>query len=227
MKKLGGILAFIICLPLIGMIFIKPERDKRQEMENDTSVINESFQVVVNEDIGTFSYLPEEFTVLLMYRVIPEDIVFGGSEDFIAGADAAYDPEQEYLKALSIVCRSIIVSTWEKCNSPEVLDFDQMGMDIPDFYKIYHTAARNSDDGIKLNEIRRAVAATYGAVITKEDEVIAAPFFTTSSADLFVDEAGDGTGFSLNFAYKLAKQGMEFKEIIKYFFQDIKVTIYE
>lgn len=227
MKKIAGVLAFIICLPLIGTIFIKPERDRQQKTQNDISVINQSFQVVVHEEIGTFSYLPEEFTVLLMYRMIPKDIVFGGSEDFIAGEDTAYDPEQEYLKALSIVCRSNIVSAWEDCGMPKVLDFDKIGMDISCFYKIYHTAAQNSDEGIKLKEIKRAVAATDGAVITKEDEVIAAPFFTSTRADLFVDEAGDGTGFSLNYAYELAKQGMNFKEIIQYFFLDRKVTIYE
>lgn len=227
MKKIAGVLAFIICLPLIGTIFIKPERERRQETQNDMSVINQSFQVVVHEEIGTFSYLPEEFTVLLMYRMIPKDIVFGGSEDFIAAEGTAYDSEQEYLKALAIVCRSNIVSAWEDCGSPKVFDFDKMGMDISCFYKIYDTAARNSDEGIRLKEIRRAVTATDGAVITKEDQVIAAPFFTTARADLFVDEAGDGRGFSLNYAYELAKQGMDFKEIIKFFFQDRKVTIYE
>ena len=66
-----------------------------------------------------------------------------------------------------------------------------------------------------------------GAVITKEEKVIAAPFFTTSSADMLVGEPGDGVGFSLNYAYELAAQGMDFYEILKYFFGDIRVNIYE
>ena len=227
MKKIAGVLAFIICLPLIGTIFVKPERDRWKETENDISVINESFRVAVHEKIGTFTYLPEELTGLLMYRVVPKDIVFGGSEDLIAGEGTAYDPEQEYLKALAIVCRSNIVSAWEDCGTPGVLDFDKMGLELPYFYKIYHTAMPGTDAGIRFNEIKRAVTATYGAVITKENQVIAAPFFTSTRADLFVDEAGDGTGFSLNYAYELAKQGMNFREIIQYFFPDRKVIIYE
>lgn len=59
MKKIAGVLAFIICLPLIGTIFVKPERDRWEEPENDISVINESFRVAVHEKIGTFTYLPE------------------------------------------------------------------------------------------------------------------------------------------------------------------------
>ena len=227
MKKIAGFLTFIICLPLIGTLLIKPERDSQQELQNDISVINESFQVVVHEKIGSFSYLPEEVTALLMYRLIPKDIVFGGSEDYIVGEDAIYEPEQEYLKALAIVCRSNLVFKWEDCGSPSVFDFDKMELEIPYFYKIYQTATQNSKEDIKRKEIKRAVDATSGAVITKENQVVAAPFFTTTRADLFIDEAGDGTGFSLNYAYELAKQGMNFKEIINYFFPDRKVTIYE
>ena len=52
----------------------------------------------------------------------------------------------------------------------------------------------------KKKEIERAVAFTYGAVITKEKNVIAAPFFTSSQGSLLGEEAGEGDGCSLNYA---------------------------
>ena len=227
MKKTAVILTFIICLPLIGTLFIKPAQDRHEEIKTDMSVIDQSFRIVVHEDIGDFRYSPEEFTGLLMYRVIPKDIVFGSSEEYIDGGDTMVEPEKEYLKALSIVCRSNIVAVWEMCGCPDVLDFDKMNMDMKQFYKIYHRSVSGSAEDIRLKEVKRAVTATYGAVITKEDQVITAPFFTTPRAALFVGEAGDGYGFSLNYAYEMAKKGMDFYELLKYFFQDIKVTIYE
>lgn len=42
-----------------------------------------------------------------------------------------------------------------------------------------------------------------------------------------MSEAGDQVGFSLNYAYVLAAQGMDFYEILKYFYGDIRVNIYE
>ena len=44
---------------------------------------------------------------------------------------------------------------------------------------------------------------------------------------MLVSEAGNGVGFSLNYAYELAVQGMNFYEILKFFFDDFRVTIYE
>lgn len=44
---------------------------------------------------------------------------------------------------------------------------------------------------------------------------------------MLVGEAGDGVGFSLNFAYETAVSGMGFYEILKYFYDDIGVIIYE
>lgn len=227
MRKIPGVVIFILCLPLIGTMFIKPDRSGWKKEETDTSVINESFEVRVNEDIGSFLYKPEKLTELLMYRMIPDDMVFSTSEDYIAGADAVHDPEQEYLKALSIVCRSNIVYIWEAEGCPKILDYDKMHLKKGNFFSIHIQAASLGEESTKLKEIKRAVNATMGAVITKEDEVIAAPFFTTSSADMLVGEFGDGIGFSLNYAYELAIQGMDFYEILKFFFDDIKVNIYE
>lgn len=232
-RKLTGIAAFVVCLPLIGSILIKPDKRIWKQEEDDTSVINESFAISVREDTGIYYYEPEILTGLMMYRVVPEDTVFSGSEDYIVIVDEVWDPEQEYLKALSIVCRSNIVCAWEDGQRPDVLDFDKMQLGAAGFYKIIETNAAYarllSDDSgcIKLNEIKRAVEATQGAVLTRDGRVITAPFFTTAPSDILVLEPGDGTGFSLNYAYELAVQGMNFYEILKYFFDDFRVTIYE
>lgn len=52
-------------------------------------------------------------------------------------------------------------------------------------------------------------------------------FFTTSPSDMLVSEVGSGDGFSLNYAYELAVSGMDFYAVLKYFYGDIKVAIYE
>lgn len=244
-RKLTGIIVFIVCIPLIGSILIKPDKRMRKQEKDDTSVINERFEIAVREDVGVFYYKPENLTGLMMYRVIPKDAVFSGSEDYIVRTDVVYDPEQEYLKALAIVCRSCIVSTWETEQRPDVLDYSAIQLGADDFYKIIQTDAVYagvlsedttqandillSFDGrrIKLDEIEQAVDATKGAVLTGDGKVITAPFFTTSPSDMLVLEAGDGVGFSLNYAFELAAQGMNFHEILKCFFDDFRVTIYE
>ena len=202
MRKLTGVLTFMVCVPLIGTIFIKPVREPWKQEDEDVSVLDESFQVVVEEEIGTFYYQPEMLTGLLMYRVIPEDTVFSSSEDYIVREDAAYDPEQEYLKALAIVCRSNIAAAWEGEQCPELLLYEQMAFEADKFYRILQTLPENSRR-VKLNEIKRAVDATKGVVITRDGAVMTAPFFTTSPSDMLVSEVGSGDGFSLNYAYEL------------------------
>ncbi|MDE7321539.1 MAG: SpoIID/LytB domain-containing protein [Lachnospiraceae bacterium] len=227
LRRIPKVIAFIVCIPLVGTMFVKPDKSVWKQEPDDVSFIDECFAVAVDEDIGIFYYSPEKFTELVMYRMIPEDIVFSTSEDFIAGVDAVRDPEQEYLKALSIVCRSNIVYAWESGQCPDILEYDTIKLEKTTFYKI-HTDVRSDDEkGIRLKELQRAAEATKGAVITRENRVIAAPFFTTSASGMLVSEAGDGNGFSLNYAYELAQQGMDFYEILKYFFGDIKVNIYE
>lgn len=246
MRILTGMIIFIVCVPLIGTVLIKPDNRIRREQDHDTSVINESFAIAVEEENGTFYYKPEILTEFLMYRAIPEDTAFSSSEDYIVKTDQAYyDPEQEYLKALAIVCRSSVVSAWEAEQCPMILDYAVMQMDAGEFYRIIQGdsmytkvlinpdmlsgSRMSSSDNVrvKLNEIEQAVDDTKGAVITRDGKVITAPFFTTSPSDMLVLEVGDGVGFSLNYAYELAVEGMGFYEILKYFFDDIRVTIYE
>ena len=235
MRKLTGVtgvIAFAVCVPLLGMLLIKPDQRIREEPDDDTSVIDESFEISVREENGIFYYKPEILTGILMYCVIPEDTAFTSSEDYIVRMDEVYDPEQEFLKALSIVCRSCIVAAWEAEQRPEVLDYDAMQFGVQDFYRViqadavYTKVFSNGSDN-RFNEIKQAVDATKGAVITRDGKVMAAPFFTTTPSGMLVGEAGDGVGFSLNFAYEMAVSGMGFYEILKYFYDDIGVIIYE
>ena len=99
-------------------------------------------------------------------------------------------------------------------------------MDADKFYKILQTPQQQGRR-VKLNEIKRAVDATKGVVITLDGAVMTAPFFTTSPSDMLVSEVGSGDGFSLNYAYELAVSGMDFYAVLKYFYGDIKVVIYE
>ncbi|MDE7031132.1 MAG: hypothetical protein K2P63_14385 [Lachnospiraceae bacterium] len=233
MRKMTGVLAFIVCIPMVGTILVKPEKDDWGRDENDTSVMDESFVICVEEDTGTYYYRPERMTELSLYRIIPEDTIFSSSQDYIVLEDTVYDPEQEYLKALSVVCRTNIAAAWEQQQRPAQLDYSQIAFGADAFYKILRDdvggAGRPADDSmqIKLNEIKQAVDATKGAVITRDGRVITAPFFTTTPSDMLVGRAGDGAGFSLNYAYDLALGGMNFYEILMYFYDDIRVMIYE
>ncbi len=227
MKKIPRLVAFVVCLPLIGTVFVKPDKGAWKTEESEEGGIDERFVIRVEEDIGSFVFQPEQLTEFLMYKAIPEDMVFSSSEDYIAGADTVWDPEQEYLKALAIVCRSNLVAVWEAEQCPEVLEYEKMHFAANYFYRIHTQATSDSEALVKINEIERAVEAVKGAVITKDGNVITAPFFTTSPAGMLVSEAGDQVGFSLNYAYVLAAQGMDFYEILKYFYGDIRVNIYE
>lgn len=215
--------AVVVCVPLIGTMFVKPDRglqrDGGPQEKYDTGVIDSRFRVRVDEEIGSFYYEPEAFVELLTYRVVPENIKFSASQDYVATTGAAHDPEQEYLKALSIVCRSNIVSAWEAQGCPEVFRYGSMGLGTACFYEI-------PADDTKSAEIRRAAKAARGAVVTDEDGTAAVPFFTSAPSDLLVSQAGGGEGVSVNFSYEMARQGMDFYEILKYFLGDIKVNIY-
>lgn len=227
MKKIPRLITFIVCLPLIGTVFIKPDKGAWKTEESDAGGMDERFVIRVEEDIGSFVFQPEQLIEFLMYKAVSEDMIFSSSEDYIAGVDTVRDPEQEYLKALAIVCRSNLVAVWEAEQCPEVLDYEKMHFAANYFYRIHTEAVSDSDALVKLNEIERAAKAVKGAVITKDGSVTTAPFFTTSPAGMLVSEAGDQVGFSLNYAYVLAAQGMDFYEILKYFYGDIRVNIYE
>ncbi len=228
MKKILKIFIVIISLPIIGSILIKPPKSvydsiKGKAEKNDTSVINSAFRVMVHEGRGDFYYAPEKIVELMVAAQIPKDIIFSESEDFVeTTSQSAYDLEQEYLKALAIVFRTNLLYTWECEGCPENLDFDRTGLYIRQL-----GTDTGSEEYIKWKEIERAVAFTYGAVITKENRVIAAPFFTSSQGSMLVEEAGEGVGFSLNFAYILAQDGMDFYKILQYFYDGISVAIYE
>lgn len=195
LQRIPKVVVFIVCIPLVGTMFVKPDKSGWKQEIEDVSFIDECFAVSVDEDIGIFYYSPEEFTQRVMYRMIPEDIVFSTSEDFIADEDAAHDPEQEYLKALSIVCRSNIVAAWESGQCPDILEYDAIKLEKTNFYKIHTDALSDNEKGIRLNELQRASEATKGAVITREDKVIAAPFLPLPHRECLCRRRATGSGF--------------------------------
>lgn len=216
-------IVFMISLPLIGSILIRPAQMVQPLAKNGTSSINSKFRVTVHEKNGDFCYDPEEIVELMTAAQIPEDIVFRESEDYVElSPQSAYDPEQEYLKALAIVLRTNLIHVWECEGCPQNLDFGRTGLCIR-----HLRSDMGKEEMIKRNEIQEAVSTTYGVVITKENMVIAAPFFTSSESSMLVAQAGDGIGFSLNYAYNLAKDGMDFYKILQSFYDGISVVIYE
>ncbi len=228
MKKILRVFIIVISLPLIGSLLVKPPKTARDTTQsdaakNDASAINSAFLVTVHESRGDFYYAPEKIVELMVVAQIPEEIVFSQGEDYVETASqSAYDSEQEYLKALAIVLRTNLVYEWEREGRPENLDLDSTGLCIQEL-----RTDTDGEDADKKKEIERAVAFTYGAVITKEKNVIAAPFFTSSQGSLLVEEAGEGDGFSLNYAYFLAQDGMDFYKILQRFYDGISVVIYE
>lgn len=217
------IAVFMIGLPLIGSILIKPNVIAHSMSKNETSVIDSLFCVTVHEKRGDFSYTPEEIVELMTAAQIPEELAFRAGEDYVeAASHPAYDHEQEYLKALAIVLRTNLIHVWEREGRPENLDFACTGLSVK---RLHPDAGR--EEYIKGNEIKRAVTATYGVVITNEEQVIAAPFFTSSESSMLISQAGEGTGFSLNYAYYLAKNGLDFYKILQSFYDGISVVIYE
>lgn len=228
MKKIFRVFIIVISLPLIGSLLVKSPKTARDTTQsdaakNDASAINSAFQVTVHESRGDFHYAPEKIVELMVAAQIPEEIVFSQGEDYVETASqSAYDSEQEYLKALAIVLRTNLVYEWEREGRPQYLDFDSTGLCIQEL-----RTDTGGEDAVKKKEIERAVAFTYGAVITKEKNVIMAPFFTSSQGSLLVEEAGEGDGFSLNYAYFLAQDGMDFYKILQRFYDGISVVIYE
>ena len=228
MKTILRVFIIVISLQLIGSLLVKPPKTARDTTQsdaakNDASAINSAFLVTVHESRGDFYYAPEKIVELMVAAQIPEEIVFSQGEDYVETASqSAYDSEQEYLKALAIVLRTNLVYEWEREGRPENLDLDSTGLCIQEL-----RTDTDGEDADKKKEIERAVAFTYGAVITKEKNVIAAPFFTSSQGSLLVEEAGEGDGFSLNYAYFLAQDGMDFYKILQRFYDGISVVIYE
>ncbi len=213
MKKLFKALAFIICLPIIASIIIKPYQTDNQEEENDTDVIIFPFTVMIKDDKGSYEYTPENIIPYMVNALTPWDS--------LAEFEDTVDPEakrQEYLKALSIVCRTNLVCIWEQRGRPLQLDIRGSGLCIKDF-----------GAPSQFDEAKKAALATFGAVITDADSekgtVIAAPFYTTSDWDMKIGVAGSGDGLSINYAAMLAKEGKDFYYILNCFYENIRINI--
>ena len=85
LQRIPKVVVFIVCIPLVGTMFVRPDKSAWKREAKEVSFLDECFAVAVDEDIGIFYYSPETLTRLVMYRMIPEEIVFSTSECFIAG----------------------------------------------------------------------------------------------------------------------------------------------
>ena len=215
MKKLFKAIIFIVVVPIIVSMIIKPDRVDKSEEENDKDVIFLPFSVIIEDDKGTYEYTPES--------IIPYMVNALTSWELLSEFDDTVNPvakRQEYLKALSIVCRSNLIYIWEQQGRPKRLDICESGLHI-----------KNYDDAQKFDEAESAAEATLGAVITNADSekgaVIAAPFYTTKDWDITLGIAGKGDGLSLNYAALLAKEGKDFYSILNYFYKNMQITIFD
>lgn len=107
------------------------------------------------------------------------------------------------------MCRSCIVAAWEAEQCPEVLDYDAMQFGARDFYRIIqadaiytkifsnttslpHSGMTPGGSDNRLNEIKQAVDATKGAVITRDGKVMAAPFLPPHRLACWSGKRGTG-----------------------------------
>lgn len=217
MKKLLYMLLLIICLPLIGSLFVKPDRSGWEKEGRDTEDRKLPFLVVVYENRGTFTYEAEDAVSGMAAALVPEELLADSAETM-----EAHSVRQEYFKALAVVCRTNLAYTWEREGKPDKLDFGKCGLPIK-------RQKGNPVWGEIWDEIKEAVSGTAGAVIVEGDSaeqtINAAPFFTSSDWNLQLGEAGEGEGLSLNYAWVLACEEYRFHEILKYFFKNIEIIV--
>ena len=62
MKKISRLITFIVCVPLIGTVFVKPDKGEWKQEENEEGGMDERFVIRVEEDIGRFVFKPEQLT---------------------------------------------------------------------------------------------------------------------------------------------------------------------
>ncbi len=207
MKNLSRLLIFILCVPLLARLFIKPDTEG-QERERQPAEGEPPFTVAVDGDKGSFRYEPEHTVDYMMAAVVPWET--------LSGEIALENVRQEYLKALAVLCRTNLIYEWQQAGYPEVLAWKDCGLYMK----------RLRADSPELCEIRSAVEATRGAVMTDESNaVIAAPFFTSSDWEMQIHSVGEGEGFSLNYGVLMARDGADFAGILNGFFENIKIIV--
>ncbi|MCM1182444.1 MAG: SpoIID/LytB domain-containing protein [Roseburia sp.] len=207
MKNLSRLLIFILCVPLLARLFIKPDvqAEKREKKPEDEELL---FMVAIDEDKGSFWCEPERAVAYMVAAIVPWET--------LSGEPASDWARQEYLKALAVLCRTNLMYAWQQKGSPPFLSMEDCGLYMK----------RLRADSPRLDEIRSAVEFTRGAVMADENNaVIAAPFFTSSDWDIRMRSAGDGCGFSLNYGVLMANDGMSFAELLNGFFENIKIVV--
>lgn len=206
------LLIMFIGIPVAATMFIKPDKTKWQKQEEVQSTLNSLFSVVVYDEKGSFEYAPEDLTVFMTESIMPYDFISVTKDE---------TAKSEYYKALTVVCRTNIVKAWKDEGCPDKLDYKKT-----DLAQIILT--ENTYD---LNKIREAAKATAGVVITynisndKNGEVVAAPFFTSEKGELIAKNAGNGIGLSLNFAFVKAQEGLDFVDILQFFYDGMGISV--
>lgn len=207
MKNLSRLLIFILLVPLLARFLIKPDMEE-EERRREPEAEELPFMVSVDEDKGSFRYEPERIVEYMIAAVVSWETL----EEKITSEGI----RQEYLKALAVLCRTNLVYEWQQAGCPQLLAWKDCGLYMK----------RLCTDSAWLCEIGSAVEATRGAVMTDEkNAVIAAPFFTASDWDIQLGNVGEGDGFSLNYGILIAKDGMDFAEILNSFFENIKIVV--
>lgn len=205
MKNLLRLLVFILCVPLLARLLIKPDTEGQEREPEDGEP---PFMVAVDGDKGSFRYEPEHAVDYMMAAAAPWET--------LSGEITLENIRQEYLKALAVLCRTNLVYQWQQAGYPKVLAWKDCGLYMK----------RLRADSAEFSEIRSAVEATRGAVMTDEkNAVIAAPFFTSSDWDMQIHSVGEGDGFSLNYGVLMARDGADFAEILNGFFENIKIIV--
>jgi len=220
LKKAYYFIVMILCIPFLATIFVKPGEGLRQTTSKDNeteNTIDASFVVVILDEKGRIEYKPESFLPFMTAAVIPWDLMADTSDEEIIN---------EYLKTLCVMCRTNLVRVWYDEGCPEQLLYEKTKLN-----KIYL-----KEKNIDYTKIIAAVKATNGVVITtnltnddidkcERGDIITAPFFTSAQGDILARQKGDGDGLSINYALIKAQEGMDFVDILKFFYEETGLEI--
>ena len=186
-----------------------------EEIQSD---INSWFTVVVCDEKGSFEYEPESLVICMTEAVVPYDFISDETDEAVIN---------EYYKALVVMCRTNLIKVWNDEGCPDRLAYEKTPLSQITFLENVCDI-----DKITINKIKEASKATAGVVITdsisndKDNGVIAAPFFTSEKGDILTKQSGDGIGLSLNFAFVKAQEGLDFAEILQYFYGDVRLSVF-
>lgn len=208
-KSITFMLVFFILFSMLVVVFNQNDK-KKNTKEN---AINSLFSVILYDEKGSFIFTPEDMVVYMTRSIVPYEFISEMADE---------SAKIEYYKALAVVCRTNLVNEWNDKGCPDKLDYMKTNL-----AQIILT-----DNIYDLKKIKEASKATAGVVITdsvsddKDGEVIVAPFFTSAKGDLLAKQAGKGVGLSLNFAFVKAKEGLDYVDILQFFYGKVGFRVF-